>query len=77
LEVLALSVSLRSGESQDALLKRWRKEVVKAGVLKALRKKRWFVSRSEKRRIAKAKAIRKARRKKSRRPYDSRGRGRR
>jgi small subunit ribosomal protein S21 len=77
LEVLALSVSLRSGESQDALLKRWRKEVVKAGVLKALRKKRWFVSRSEKRRIAKAKAIRKARRKKSRRPYDGRGRGRR
>jgi small subunit ribosomal protein S21 len=77
LEVLVLSVSLRSGESQDALLKRWRKEVAKAGVLKALRKKRWFVSRSQKRRIAKATAIRKARRKKSRRPYDGRGRGRR
>ena len=52
-----MSVSLRSGESQEALLKRWRKEVTKAGVLKALRKKRWFVSRSEKRRIAKAKAM--------------------
>jgi len=70
-----LSVSLRSGESQEDLLKRWRKEVAKAGVLKSLRKKRWFVSRSQKRRMAKAKAIRKAKRKKDRRR--SRGRGRR
>jgi small subunit ribosomal protein S21 len=68
---------LKPGESQEALLKRWRKEVAKAGTLKALRKKRWFVSRSEKRRIAKAKAIRKARRKKTRRRPDGRGRGRR
>ena len=72
-----MSVSLRPGESQDALLNRWRKEVTRAGVLKALRKKRWFVSRSEKRRIAKTKAIRKARRKKSRPSYDGRGPGRR
>lgn len=70
-----MSVSLRSGESQEDLLKRWRKEVAKAGVLKSLRKKRWFVSRSQKRRMAKAKAIRKAKRKKDRRR--SRGRGRR
>jgi small subunit ribosomal protein S21 len=68
---------LKPGESQEALLKRWRKEVAKAGTLKALRKKRWFVSRSEKRRIAKAKAIRKARRKKTRRRNDGRGPGRR
>jgi len=73
--VYGLSVSLRSGESQEDLLKRWRKEVAKAGVLKSLRKKRWFVSRSQKRRMAKAKAIRKAKRKKDRRR--SRGRGRR
>ena len=64
-----MSVSLRSGESQEDLLKRWRKEVAKAGVLKSLRKKRWFVSRSQKRRMAKAKAIRKAKRKKVRRRY--------
>jgi small subunit ribosomal protein S21 len=69
-----LSVSLRSGESQEDLLKRWRKEVAKAGVLKSLRKKRWFVSRSQKRRMAKAKAIRKAKRKKDRRRYGGRGR---
>ena len=72
-----MSVSLRSGESQEDMLRRFRKEVAKAGILKAVRKKRWFVSRSEKRRIAKAKAIRKARRKKTRRRYDGRGRGRR
>jgi len=75
--VFGLSVSSRSGESQEDMLKRFRKEVSKAGILKALRKKRWFVSRSEKRRIAKAKAIRKLRRKKTRVRPDSRGRGRR
>jgi small subunit ribosomal protein S21 len=70
-----LSVSLRAGESQEDLLKRWRKAVSRAGVLKAARRKRWFVSRSEQRRIAKARAIRKARRKKNRRrnPGQSRG----
>ena len=72
-----MSVSSRSGESQEDMLKRFRKEVSKAGILKALRKKRWFVSRSEKRRIAKAKAIRKLRRKKTRVRPGSRGRGRR
>jgi small subunit ribosomal protein S21 len=72
-----LSVSLRAGESQEDMLRRWRKEVVKAGILKAVRKKRWFVSRSEKRRMAKARAIRKAARKKNRRVNGGRGRGRR
>ncbi|HUW94302.1 MAG TPA: 30S ribosomal protein S21 [Anaerolineae bacterium] len=75
--MFGLSVRSRSGESQEDMLKRFRKEVSKAGILKALRKKRWFVSRSEKRRIAKAKAIRKLRRKKTRVRPDSRGRGRR
>jgi small subunit ribosomal protein S21 len=72
-----LSVSLRAGESQESLLKRWRKAVVRAGVLKAARRKRWFVSRSQQRRIAKARAIRKARRKRNRRRDSGRGRGRR
>jgi small subunit ribosomal protein S21 len=73
----SLSVSLRAGESQESLLKRWRKAVVRAGVLKAARRKRWFVSRSQQRRIAKARAIRKARRKRNRRRDSGRGRGRR
>ncbi len=58
-----MTVELRSGESQDSLLKRFRKEFVKARVLSTYRKKRWFVSKSEQRRLAKQRAIRKARRK--------------
>ncbi|MEM7034764.1 MAG: 30S ribosomal protein S21, partial [Chloroflexota bacterium] len=58
-----MSVDLRPGESQEALLKRFRKEVVKGRILSTYRKKRWFVSKSENRRLAKQRAIRKARRK--------------
>jgi small subunit ribosomal protein S21 len=62
-----MTVELRSGESQDSLLKRFRKEVIKVRVLSTYRKKRWFVSKSEQRRLAKQRAIRKARRKMMRR----------
>ena len=62
-----MTVYLRSGESQEHLLRRFRKEVSKSGVLKAVRKKRWFVSKSEQRRQAKARAIRRARRRLNRR----------
>jgi small subunit ribosomal protein S21 len=58
-----MSVDLRAGESQESLLKRFRKEIIKARVLSTYRKKRWFVSKGEQRRIAKQRAIRKARRK--------------
>ena len=60
--VLAI-VKLRSGESQDQLLKRFRKKVVKSGVLSTVRRKRWFVSRSEQRRMDKKKAARRFKRK--------------
>ena len=53
--------------SMDSLLKRFRKEIIKARVLSTYRKKRWFVSKSEQRRLAKQRAIRKARRKMIRR----------
>ena len=62
-----MTVELKSGESQDSLLKRFRKEVIKTRVLSTYRKKRWFVSKSEQRRLAKQRAIRKARRKMIRR----------
>jgi small subunit ribosomal protein S21 len=62
-----LSVELRSGESQESLLKRFRKEIVKSRILSTYRKKRWYVSKSEQRRLAKQRAIRKARRKMLRR----------
>ncbi len=61
------NVTLRPGESQESLLKRFRKEVVKGRVLSTYRKKRWFVSKSEQRRLAKQRAVRKARRKLMRR----------
>jgi small subunit ribosomal protein S21 len=54
-----MTVKLRPGESQEMLLKRFRKEVATARILSTYRKKRWFVSKSELRRKAKKKAIRK------------------
>lgn len=60
-ETLA-TVSLRPNESQDQLLKRFRKKVAKSGILSTVRRKRWFVSKSELRRIQKKKAIRRIKR---------------
>jgi len=56
------TVTLRPNESQDQLLKRFRKKVAKSGILSTVRRKRWFVSKSELRRINKKKAIRRIRR---------------
>ncbi|MBG0785518.1 MAG: 30S ribosomal protein S21 [Anaerolineaceae bacterium] len=55
-------VVLRPNESQEQLLRRFRKQVVKGGVLSTIRRKRWFISKSELRRIEKKKAIRRSRR---------------
>lgn len=55
-------VTLRPNESQDSLLKRFRKKVAKSGVLSTVRRKRWFVSKSELRRIQKKRAIRRIKR---------------
>jgi len=57
-----MGVELQSGESQDSLLKRFRKAVAESRILPTVRQKRWFTSKSEIRRIKKQKAIRKARR---------------
>ena len=64
------AVKLRNGESQDQLLKRFRKKVVKSGVLSTVRRKRWFVSRTEQRRMEKKKAARRSKRKQYTRDYD-------
>ena len=61
-------VNLRPNESQDQLLKRFKKKIMKSGLLTVLRNKRWFVSKSETRRMDKKKAIRRLRRK--RRPIE-------
>jgi len=56
------TVTLRPNESQDQLLKRFRKKVAKSGILSTVRRKRWFVSKSELRRINKKKAVRRLKR---------------
>ena len=60
-EVLA-TVKLREGESQEALLKRFRKSVMQERILSEARRKRWYISPGEMRRIQKQRAIRRARR---------------
>ena len=52
-------VVLRDGESQQKLLSRFRKKVTRSGVMSEVRKRRWFVSKNEQRRMDKKKAIRK------------------
>ncbi|MEZ4516467.1 MAG: 30S ribosomal protein S21 [Chloroflexota bacterium] len=54
-------VTLRSDESQEQLLRRFNREVIKSRVLTDVRRKRWFVSKSELDRIARKKAARRSR----------------
>lgn len=56
------SVKLKPNESQEALLRRFRKKVTNSGILSTVRRKRWHISKSELRRIEKKKAIRRSRR---------------
>jgi small subunit ribosomal protein S21 len=56
------TVSLMPNESDESLLRRFRKKVAKAGVMSTIRRKRWHVSKSELRRIQKKKAIRRMKR---------------
>ncbi len=56
------SVNLKPNESQESLLRRFRKRVTNSGILSTVRRKRWHISKSELRRIEKKKAIRRARR---------------
>lgn len=66
------TVVVRPNESQEQLLKRFRKKVAKSGILSTVRRKRWFVSKSELRRIQRKKAIRRLKRRQ--RKFSSRGR---
>ena len=66
-------VVLRSGESQENLLKRFRKVVIRDKVLSDIKKKRFFLSNSEKRRLA----LRKAKRRERKRQWQQLQRGRR
>lgn len=52
----------QSSETDDSLLRRFRKQVAKAGTMSLVRRKRWHVPKSELRRIQKKKALRRMRR---------------
>lgn len=54
-------VELREGETQEHLLSRFRQTMQRNGVLREIKKRRHFISKSEMRRLAKAKALRRAR----------------
>jgi small subunit ribosomal protein S21 len=63
----------RSGESPESLLKRFRKKVTRDRVLSDAKRKRFFVSKSEQRRIA----LRKAKRRERKRRWKQQSRYRR
>ena len=55
-------VYLQDGESSESLLRRFRKRVTRDGILSTVKRKRFFISKSEQRRLAHRKAIRRERR---------------
>ena len=55
-------VVVRDGESCESLLKRFKGNVIKDRVLSDLREKRYFISKSEQRRLDRRRGIRRARR---------------
>jgi ribosomal protein S21 len=62
-----VSVEAKPGESPEQLLKRFRKKVQRERVLSDMRKNRFFLSNSEKKRIALRKAKRRERNRRRRR----------
>ncbi len=57
-----IKVAIQEGESIDKILKRFKKKYEKAGILKEFRKRSFFVKPSVKRRMKKAKAVRRTKR---------------
>lgn len=58
-----MAIKRRPDETLDSMLRRFKKEVVKAEILKDLRKKEYYISPSEKRRLKSAEAQKLERRK--------------
>ena len=55
-------VTRMPNETDESLLRRFRKKVTKSGVMSIVRRKRWHISKSELNRIRKKKASRRIRR---------------
>ncbi len=60
---MPITVYAKDGESDKSLINRFNKKVARSGILSDARNKRWFISKSEQRRLAKKKAIRRIQRK--------------
>jgi small subunit ribosomal protein S21 len=60
-------VELRDGESPESLLRRFRKQVTQDGILGDVKRKRFFVSKGEERRVMLRKAKRRERKRQWRR----------
>lgn len=59
---MSLYVSIREGESQDSLLRRFQKMVQTSGILRDLKAHRHFISKGEKARLKAQKSARRRRR---------------
>ena len=59
---MSLEVSIRDGESQDSLLRRFQKAVQTSGVLRELKSHRYFMSKGEAARLKAKKNARRRRR---------------
>ncbi len=56
-----MGVEIRDNESFDSLLRRFNRDVINSGVLKDVRRKRWFISKGEQGRIDERKGKRRSR----------------
>ncbi len=56
-----MTVELQDNESFDSLLRRFNRQVMNNGVLKEVRRKRWFITKGEQRRMDVRKGRRRAR----------------
>jgi small subunit ribosomal protein S21 len=73
-DILPVTVKLRSNETQQQLLRRFRKQVIRSRILSDARRKRWHISKGELRKMKKKKAIRRRRRQQRRHQSHSRRR---
>ncbi len=60
-------VTSRSGESTDSLLRRFRKKVTRDRIMTEVKKRRYYITKGEKKRIEERKGIRKARQRRRKR----------
>ena len=62
---MSIRVERKSDETEEQLLRRFRKKVARSRMMSELRRRRWHVSKSEVRRIHKKKMIRRSKRRSS------------